>query len=151
METALAFNYNLTHVTSYDPTVIGLARIADIAHYAPNRRVNLNLSYALGPIRATVLENYYGTWRDENDYPGQLFSAKWTTDLALSYTFLKNFTASVGGRNIFNAFPDTIANTAKTPIYPQTGGESDGERYPRTGGPFGFNGAFWYVRMVATF
>jgi iron complex outermembrane recepter protein len=151
IDTALAFNYNLTHVTSFDPTVISPARIDDIAHYAPNRRLNLNLSYSLGPIRATVLENYYGTWRDENDYPGQLFSAKWTTDLALSYTFLKNFTASIGGRNIFNAFPDTIANTAKSPIYPQTGGESDGERYPRTGGPFGFNGAFWYVRMVATF
>jgi iron complex outermembrane receptor protein len=151
IDTALAFNYNLTHVTSFDPTVISPARIDDIAHYAPNRRVNLNLSYALGPIRATVLENYYGTYRDENDYPGQLFSAKWTTDLTLSYTFLKNFTASIGGRNIFNAFPDTIANTAKTRIYPETGGESDGERYPRTGGPFGFNGAFWYVRLVANF
>src|SRR4030081_852366 len=113
IDTALAFNYNLTHVTSFDPTVISPARIDDIAHYAPNRRLNLNLSYSLGPIRATALENYYGTWRDENDYPGQLFSAKWTTDLALSYTFLKNFTASIGGRNIFNAFPDTIANTAK--------------------------------------
>src|SRR5882757_9540634 len=52
LETALAFNYNLTHVTKYDPTVITQARIDDIAHYAPNRRANLNLSYVLGPIRA---------------------------------------------------------------------------------------------------
>ncbi len=151
LDTSVAFNYNLTHVTSYDPTVISLTRIDDIAHYAPNRRVNLDASYSLGPIRATVLENYYGTWRDENDYPGQLFSAKWTTDLSLSYTFLQHFTGSIGGRNIFNAFPDTIANTPASRIYPQTGGESDGERYPRTGGPFGFNGAFWYVRLAATF
>ena len=151
LETALAYNYNKTDVTSYDPTVISKARIVDIQHYAPNTRVNLNLSYALGPIRATVLENYYGTFRDENDYPGQLFSAMATTDLSVSYTFLKNFTASIGGRNIFNAVPDAIANTAASHIYPQTGGESDGERYPRTGGPFGFNGAFWYVRATASF
>jgi iron complex outermembrane receptor protein len=151
LETALAFNYNLTHVTKYDPKVITLARVDDIAHYAPNRRLNLNLNYALGPFRASLHENYYGTWRDENDYAGQLFSAKWTTDLDLSYQVFKNLTAAIGGRNIFNAVPDTIANTAKTQIYPQTGGESDGERYPRTGGPFGFNGAFWYVRLSASF
>jgi len=63
----------------------------------------------------------------------------------------KNVTAAIGGRNIFNAFPDVIANTAASRIYPQTGGESDGERYPRTGGPFGFNGAFWYARVSASF
>ncbi|HEY3657250.1 MAG TPA: TonB-dependent receptor [Steroidobacteraceae bacterium] len=151
LETALAYNYNKSDVTSYDPAVISQARIIDIAHYAPNSRANLNLSYALGPIQAALHENFYGTWRDQNDYPGQLFSAKWTTDLDLSYQILKNFTASIGGLNIFNTFPDAIANTKASPIYPQTGGESDGERYPRTGGPFGFNGAFWYVRMTATF
>jgi iron complex outermembrane recepter protein len=151
LETALAFNYNLTHVTSFDPTVISQARIVDIEHYAPNRRANLNLSYALGPFRASAHENYYGTFRDENDYPGQLFSAKWTTDLDLSYQVFKNLTAAIGGRNIFNAVPDVITNSKASHIYPSTGGESDGERYPRTGGPFGFNGAFWYVRMSATF
>jgi iron complex outermembrane recepter protein len=150
LETALAFNYNLSHVTKYDPNVITLARVDDIAHYAPNRRLNLNLNYALGPFRASMHENYYGTWRDENDYPGQLFSAKWTTDLDLSYQVLKNLTAAIGGRNIFNAFPDTIANSADR-IYPSTGGDVTGQRYPRTGGPFGFNGAFWYVRLSATF
>ncbi len=151
LETALAFNYNLTHVTAYDPTVINQARIVDIEHYAPNRRANFNVSYSLGPVRAALHQNYYGTYRDQNDYPGQLFSAKWTTDLDVSYQVLKNLTAAIGGRNIFNAFPDPIANTAASKIYPQTGGESDGERYPRTGGPFGFNGAFWYVRVSANF
>ena len=151
LETALAYNYNKTDVTSHDPAVIGAARLIDIQHYAPNTRVNLNANYSVGPFRVALHENYYGTFRDENDYPGQLFSAKYTTDLDFSYEVLKNFTAAIGGRNIFNAFPDLIAGTAKSPIYPQTGGESDGERYPRTGGPFGFNGAFWYVRVTATF
>jgi iron complex outermembrane receptor protein len=151
LETALAYNYNKTDVTKYDPKVISPARIIDIQHYAPNNRVNLNASYAWGPIHASLHENYYGTYRDENDYPGQLFSAKYTTDLEVGYQVLKNLTAAIGGRNIFNAFPDKIANTAKTPIYPTTGGEADGELYPRTGGPFGFNGAFWYVRLSAQF
>jgi iron complex outermembrane recepter protein len=151
LDSALAYNYNKTDVTKFDPTVISAARIIDIQHYAPNTRVNLNESYGWGPIRALVRENYYGTFRDENDYPGQLFGAKYTTDLELGYQVIKNLMVAIGGRNIFNAFPDKIANTKASPISPITGGEQDGELYPRTGGPFGFNGAFWYVRMSATF
>ncbi|HEY2780597.1 MAG TPA: TonB-dependent receptor [Steroidobacteraceae bacterium] len=151
LDTAFAYNYNKTDVTKFNSNVISAARIIDIQHYAPNNRVNLNLSYGLGPIHALVRENYYGTFRDENDYPGQLFSAKYTTDLEVGYQVLKNVLAAIGGRNIFNAYPDKIANSAASPIYPETGGEADGELYPRTGGPFGFNGAFWYVRLSATF
>ncbi len=151
LDTALAYNYNKTDVTKHNPNVIDAARIVDIQHYAPNNRVNFNASYGLGPVHVVLHENYYGTFRDENDYPGQLFSAKYTTDLEVGYQVLKNLTAAIGGRNIFNAFPDKIANSKLSPISPITGGEADGELYPRTGGPFGFNGAFWYVRLSATF
>jgi len=147
----LAYNYNKTDVTSFDPTVINKARIIDIQHYAPNNRANLNLDYHMGKFIASVHENYYGSFRDENDYPGQLFSAKFTTDLDLSYEVWKNVTAAIGGRNIFNAYPDKLASTPGLKIYPTTGGAVDGEVYPRTGGPFGFNGAFFYARVGAKF
>jgi iron complex outermembrane receptor protein len=147
LATTLAYNYNKSDVTSYDPTVINKARIIDIQHYAPNHRANLNLEYHIGRFSAVAHENYYGTYRDENDYPGQLFSSKWTTDLELGFEVLKNVTAAVGGRNIFNAYPDKIANG----VYATTGGLVDGEVYPRTGGPFGFNGAFFYARLAAKF
>ncbi|HEY0747802.1 MAG TPA: TonB-dependent receptor [Steroidobacteraceae bacterium] len=151
LDTAFAYNYNKTDVTKYNPNVISAARIIDIQHYAPNNRANLSASWGLGPFRTVLHENYYGTFRDQNDYPGQLFSAKYTTDLEVGYQVLKNLLVAVGGRNINNQFPDKIANTKASPIYSTTGGESDGEFYPRTGGPFGFNGAFWYVRMSASF
>jgi iron complex outermembrane receptor protein len=151
VSTTLAYNYNKTTVTSYDPTVISQARIIDIEHYAPNTRVNLSVDYHLGKFLATMHENYYGTYRDENDYPGQLFSAKFTTDLDLSYEVVKNVTAAIGARNIFNAYPDKIANSSSNTIYSTTGGMVDGEVYPRTGGPFGFNGAFYYARFAVKF
>jgi len=149
--TTLAYNYNKSDVTKFDPTVISKARIIDIQHYAPNHRANLNVDYQFGPFAAVLHQNYYGTYRDENDYPGQLFSSKWTTDLDLSYTFWRNITAAIGGKNIFNTYPDRIANSSGTTVYPQTNGLVDGEVYPRTGGPFGFNGAFFYVRLAAKF
>jgi iron complex outermembrane recepter protein len=146
LDTTLAYNYNKTDVTKYDPNVITQARIIDIQHYAPNNRVNFTASYAIEKFRATLHENYYGTYRDENDYPGQLFSAKYTTDIDLSYTVWENVTAGIGGKNIFNAMPDVVNG-----VSPLTGGLGDGERFPRTGGPFGFNGAFWYARVGAKF
>ena len=151
LATTLAYNYNKTDVTAFDPTVINNARIIDIQHYAPNNRANLNLDYRMGPFIASVHENYYGTFRDENDYPGQLFSAKFTTDLDLSYEVWKNVTAAIGGRNITNAYPDKLVSTPGLKIYPQSGGAVDGEVYPRTGGPFGFNGAFYYARVAVKF
>jgi iron complex outermembrane recepter protein len=151
LSTTLAYNYNTTSVPSYDPTVIDQARIVNIQHYAPNHRANLSLDYRVGPFEALLRENYYGTYRDEYDYPGQLFSAKWTTDLDLSYEFVKNVFAAIGGRNIFNVYPDKIANSSTNTVYPSTRGLLDGEVYPRTGGPFGYNGAFLYARLFARF
>ena len=146
LDTSLAYNYNKTDVTNYNPNVISQARIIDIQHYAPNTRVNFGAKYTLGPFHASLQENYYGTYRDQNDYPGQLFSAKFTTDIDFTYNIWENVTAGIGGKNIFNAMPDVVNG-----VSPLTGGLGDGERYPRTGGPFGFNGAFWYAHVGAKF
>jgi iron complex outermembrane recepter protein len=151
LSTTLAYNYNTTSVPTYNSNIINNAFIVNVKHYAPNHRANLSLDYRVGQIEAVVHENYYGTFRDEYDYPGQLFSAKWTTDLDLAYEVMKNVTAAIGGRNIFNVYPDKLANLPGNAIYPSSGGEVDGEVYPRTGGPFGFNGAFWYARVAVKF
>src|SRR5262249_37515094 len=127
--TTLAYNYNKSDVTRFDPTVILPSRIIDIQHYAPNNRANLNLDYLFCPFAPVHRENYYRTFRDENDYPGQLFSAKWTTDLDFAYTVWRNVTVALGGKNIFNAYPDRIANSAGIKIYPQTNSQIDGEVY----------------------
>ena len=123
----------------------------DVAHLAPNHRATLSGNYVHGPWTLNARENYYSWWRDEIDYPGQKFGAEFTTDLDLSYDFMQHFTVTVGANNIFNTHPDKIANTAANPIYVLTGSTSDGQVYPRLGGPFGINGGFWYVRLAAQF
>jgi iron complex outermembrane receptor protein len=144
--TTLAYNYNKTTVPSFDPLVITAARIVDIEHYAPNDRVNLNLDYDLDRFWISLRANYYGTFRNEQDYPDQLFSDNTTVDAEFSYEFANQITASIGGRNIFDVYPDVING-----VDPLTGGLGDGERYPRTGGPFGYNGAFYYMRVGVKF
>ena len=147
LTTTFAYNYNKSKVTKFDPAVINEAQRIDIAHLAPNHRATLSANFLRGPWLFNARENYYGWWRDENDYPGQKFGAKFTTDADISYTFMEHFTLTLGANNIFNTRPDKIANSNANPIYVLTGSTADGQVYPRLGGPFGINGGFYYVRV----
>ena len=144
----VAYNYNQSQVTKYDITVISDAQRTDVAHLAPAHRGNISLGWHAGDWTVTGRENVYSSWRDEVDYPGQRFDGKMTTDLDISYS-ADTYTFSVGAANIFNTFPDKIANSASNPVYQLTNSTADGQIYPRSGGPFGINGAFGYVRLTA--
>ena len=57
------------------------------------------------------------------------------------------FTLTIGANNLFNTYPDKIANSGINPIYVLTGSTADGQIYPRPGGPFGINGGFYYAKL----
>ncbi|MBC7497804.1 MAG: TonB-dependent receptor, partial [Sphingomonadaceae bacterium] len=130
--------------------------ILDVAHLAPNHRATFSGVWTHGRLAVTARENFYSDWIDAVDYPirdatgnltGQKFGSKFTSDLDVGYEFTKFFTLSVGGQNLFNTKPDKIAyNPGVNNVYPSTGSLADGQIYPRSGGPFGINGGFWYVR-----
>lgn len=156
----LAYNYNKSKVTDFDPGVIGPTQLIDIKYLAPNHRATFAANWSSGPWAVNLRESYYGEWRDSNDYPiregnlsngaiidGQHFGAKFITDLDVSYTLNDTYTLTVGANNLFNTYPDKIEATINNPIYDLTGTISNGSVYPRPGGPFGINGGFWYARL----
>ena len=157
MTWTLAYNYNKSKVTSFNPNVISTAQRIDVAHLAPNNRATLSANWVSGPWTFNARENYYGWWEDAVDYPtvedangnvlaAQKFGAKFTTDLDISYTLWNRLTLTLGANNVFNTYPTKIANSSFNPIYVLTNSTADGQIYPRPGGPFGINGGFWYVR-----
>ena len=143
----LAYNYNMSRVTKYDPLLIDASQIQDIRHLAPNHRLNASVNWQSGNFTVNLAERVFGSWGDENDYPGQTFKTKVTTDLDVSYTFMDHYTLTVGANNLFDVYPDKIAASPSNPIYALTESTADGQIYPRSGGPFGINGGFWYVRL----
>lgn len=143
----LAYNYNKSKVTKFDPIVISPAQISDIANFAPKHRAILSAGWQIGDFSINARENYYSSWSVQADYPGQVFGAKFTTDLDLSYTIAEHYTLTVGANNLFNTKPDRIAPTTSNPIFALTNSTGDGQIYPRSGGPFGINGGFWYARV----
>ena len=147
-----AYNYNRNKVTKYLPAAISATQIDVAEHIAPRSRLNLGANWLYDNWTVNARANYYGSWRDLNDYPsGQRFGEKVTADLDVSYTFMNHYTLTLGALNLFNTFPDKIAQSSSTPIYPITSGTADGQVYPRSGGPFGINGGFWYTRLRVDF
>lgn len=156
----LAYNYNKSKVTSFDPGVISQGQIINVAHLAPNHRATLSGNWTSGPFSLNARENYYGWWTNAIDYCTtqtttgcrnptgyQRFGAKFTTDLDVSYTFMRMFTLTVGANNVFNTHPDKIKNSVVNPVYVLTNSLDNGSVYPRNGGPFGINGGLWYARL----
>ena len=138
--------------------MINGAQIADIHNLAPHDTAHFSANYTMGKLSLTARENYYGSWVDAVDYGNsagtaganggalQVFGAKATTDLVVTYNFAKQFAFTLGANNLFNTFPDKLNANSQT-IYAITGGGGDGQVYPRPGGPFGMNGGFWYARL----
>ncbi len=162
----LAYNYNKSKVTKFDPLVISPTQRFDIQNFAPKHRAILSAGWQMGDFSISARENYYSSWSVATDYPtlydgiqlpdgdprgsaidGQHFGSKFTTDLDVSYTFMEHYTLTLGANNLFNTKPDRIAPTPDNPIYASTNSTGDGQVYPRNGGPFGMNGGFWYARV----
>nr|WP_244646525.1 TonB-dependent receptor [Sphingomonas sp. CFBP 8760] len=150
---SVAYNYNDTQVGEFNARVINPAQLIDAENLAPKHRVVFNANWSLDNLTFNVRENYYSSFTSAQDYgqtngvANQVFGGKFTTDLELSYTFADHFTLSVGAQNFTDERPDRLKPTATIPIYPITGGAIDGQVYPRNGGPFGFNGGFYYTRL----
>ena len=144
----LAYNYNKSKVTAFNPSVISAAQRFNISNLPPKHRVNASANWQIGDFSINARENYFSSWANQLEYPGQRFGAKFVTDLDISYTFADRYTLTLGANNLFDTYPDKIAPTATNPIYALTGSLADGQIYPRSGGPFGINGGFYYVRVA---
>lgn len=147
---SLAYNYNKSSVTDFNPAVISPAQRSNISNLAPKHRLIAAGSWQIGDFTVNARGNYYGSWSNELEYPGQEFGEKVIADLDVSYTFGDRYTITVGANNLFDEYPDRIAPSAVNPVYALTNSLADGQIYPRSGGPFGMNGGFWYTRLRIT-
>ena len=145
---SLAYNYTSTDVTdrftgqlpedeeAREAAIAGRElRLRELEENLPKQRGNLTLTQALtdrwsGLGRAS----YYGEWYDSED--GNTYDGKVLFDLETSISFGDGMSAiAIGAQNILNTYPDENPNAAA----------SIGNKYSQFS-PFGFGGAFWYVK-----
>jgi iron complex outermembrane recepter protein len=165
-----AYSYNNLKAKNIKLTTGGTPLVSsqqeyNIANLAPQHRITASAGWQIDNFTLNLRGNYYGSWSNALEYntvaatpataanpfpaapASQIFGAKTLFDADISYTFAEHFTLTVGANNLFNVFPDKIKASVINPIYQTTGALNDGQIYPRSGGPFGMNGGFYYARL----
>jgi iron complex outermembrane receptor protein len=142
------YNYNKQDVVHVKPNTINGDRVYDLEHQVPRNRAVLTFDYGRGAWHGLARFNYYGSWSTTGGLFGNgdasdaaSYSSKTLVDLEARYQFNEHLSFAIGGDNVFNVYPDKEQNPVLQFL---------GVKYAITS-PFGFNGAFWYVRLNADF
>ncbi|UHQ24175.1 TonB-dependent receptor [Lysobacter sp. 5GHs7-4] len=147
----LGYNYSKTEIeriapnparlAAIDPAAVRIGRteIGRITKGAPKDKFFLAGDWKTGNWRFNATATRYGEFTElhaTNPLLDQTFSAKWTLDLAATYQ-LGSWDFTVGGDNVLDEYPDESKLVLGTRNYLPY----------NTASPFGFNGAFAYVKV----
>jgi iron complex outermembrane receptor protein len=87
----------------------------------------------------------YGSFSDVVDDQVYNFGANWVTNLDIHYNVSNDVVLTVGAKNLFDRYPDEWGSTTSSTV-----GSSKTVPYSQYA-PFGYNGAYYYVRLGVTF
>jgi iron complex outermembrane receptor protein len=160
LDLSAAYSNNKTDIVGTAPTPAQLTGLGGILYDRGERRRvecgqprdNLRImgSFNQGGLNVTARENRYGEFCSAtiNTIDDQLYSAKWLTDLEVSYRWAR-YVFAIGAENLFDTFPDENLR-AGIPSGSAQVGSAGVFRYPNNS-PFGMNGRFVYSRIGYTF
>lgn len=163
LDLSAAYSNNKTNIVSIadtPPQLTGLGAVLfdrgeqrRIECGQPRNNARLMESYNQGGINVTARESRYGDFCSASINPidDQTYSARWLTDLELSYRWAK-YTFAVGAENLFDQFPD---RNLRAGLPSSLGGSaqvgSAGVFLYPINSPFGMNGRFVYTRVSYNF
>jgi iron complex outermembrane receptor protein len=168
LEFIFAANFTETNVVSlFTPThssintidikhIFSEQDISIIEHWQPEDRISLNSLYKNDKWRINLAFNRYGKYTII-DGGKQTYGEEWLTDLAVNYHFTKKLAVSLGANNLFDVMPDKnkIGNSRGGTIVDNQGNtviSSPGVfEYSRRSAPFGYNGAYYYMKLNYNF
>ena len=145
------YNYTDTTLKDIESSVIDTFRITTLERGLPNTRWNFTVNHDGGRWNLMGRLNYFGAFWDSEDgrnandvapdvvteswlYPS--YAGKALLDLELGIPFGDNLKLALGGENVLNTYPEVN----------QYGAQTVGNKYGQFS-PFGFGGAYFYVRL----
>jgi len=112
----------------------------------PRSKILLSANYQIAKLNFKLQSTRFGeisTIAPVDPLQDQTFSAKWISDISVGYKFNKNVALNVGANNVFDIYPDLIADPRLN---------NDGTViYSRFATQFGFNGAYYFVNLNLNF
>ncbi|MGH7719278.1 MAG: TonB-dependent receptor [Gemmatimonadaceae bacterium] len=115
---------------------------ARIEEGQPKNNLRLAVNHTVGALAMNLATARYGAVTARSLSPDgsadQTFDAQWLTDVGLTYRLRNRHSVTLGADNVFGQYPErNIPVLSNAGIFP----------YNQVS-PFGFNGAFYYVRLV---
>lgn len=139
-------------LTGFDEQLFGRAERGRIEEAQPRDDLLLSANYSRGPLGTVLRTQRFGEVTNRqiktatNQPPDQTFSAKWVTDVSVSYRLLGPATLGVGADNVFDVYPDVQSD--KGDVARNYAGNANFGMNPYSGiSPFGFNGRFVWARV----
>ena len=141
-----SLNYNDTEFDSDPSAFLNDEDQADFGNFLSDWRGVFTARHTIGALTLLGRVNYYGEWENANNNNNgnplnvQKMDATWFTDIEASYQINDMFKISVGGRNIFDEYPekDIISDYCCGRIY-------------SSGSNVDWQGAWYYGRITVTF
>jgi len=155
-KTGLSYHYNQTDITGVNtaPSILGTdgqnllvndLTITTLEDGQPKENIKIYTQYLYKNYTMVVNVNKFGSYKSVFGKTTYDFDSKWTTDLDLSYQLNDRFNIAVGAHNIFDEYPDKWGENLSG-----VSGSDKVIQYSQYS-PFGYNGAFYYIRMGIAF
>lgn len=150
----VSLNYNQSEITSDASAFLNAEDQFDFENATPELRTVITANHTIDKLSFTARANYYGGYEDSNGTNAdnesepafiQDYGAEIMFDLQASYTFSDVWRLTVGGRNIFDEYPDEAEKAA-----PGSNDYCCGRIYSsNTIVPW--QGGYYFLRLDATF
>lgn len=152
LKTGLSYHYNRTKVTDINtaPSILGedgQALLVDndtiisLEYGQPRENIKLYTQYHYQNYTMVLNINKFGNLKNTSRSAIHEFGSKWTTDIELSSQVSDRFNFAIGVHNLFDVYPDKWGETSSSIV-----GADKILQYTQRS-PFGYNGAFYYIRM----
>ncbi len=135
-----------TQLTGLGETLLNREERGRIEVNQPRSKFILSGTYQPGMFNVRLATTRFGeisTIAPQDPLQDQAFSAKWVTDASVGYRFGKVAVLTLGANNVFNVYPDKVADPRLT---------NEGTViYSRFATQFGFNGAYYFTNLAVNF
>ena len=146
-EVTFSLNYNTSELDSDASAFLNGEDQADFENRDPEFRGVLTAVHSFGDLSVLGRVRYFGSSEDADSSPAgsvQNFDATTFVDLEAAYRINENLRVAVGGRNIFDEFPDETNRLVNGNDY------CCGRTYPSTS-VVDWQGGYYYMRLSADF
>ncbi|MEA2100820.1 MAG: TonB-dependent receptor [Campylobacterota bacterium] len=142
------YNYNKNSVKKENDISMGSSNKATTIMYEsgqPRDSIKILTQYEYQKLKTTLNISRYGSYSQMMNNQLYKFNSAWTTDLNIAYNFTREFQVAMGGINIFDTMPNRWGGLSGD-LY-GTDGIKQYSRYS----PFGYSGAYYYLKASMKF